>query len=256
MQEVTLNKILIVLVLLLLVFSATAFGENQQPTVDLSEYSVESLLDLRIQIEKELIQKGYNPYFDLERGDSGESVLKMQEKLALLGYFSGMFNGKFDAETQRALKRFEKAYDLKNDGQASKEDQLVLFEAEVIRQASPTPATTATPDPMQEIYAQYVEVDYTEIMRHPENFYMKKVTFKGRVVQVLGNRSEGFQVRLATSGSDNVVYVFINEDPGYNIIENDSLTVYGRMQDTITYESVFKVKITIPAMNADYIVLR
>jgi len=73
---------------------------------------------------------------------------------------------------------------------------------------------------------------------------------------VLGNREEGFQICLATSGSGDVVYVFINQPLDYNLIEDDYLTIYAVMHKTITYQSTFNKPVTIPAAVADYFILR
>ena len=249
------RRILLFLLILFLPCSI-AFGEPVSDYPDLTSYTIDELLGLREKINAELIAHGYNPYFDIERGAKGEAVSDIQEKLQELGHYLGVISGKFDTETQKAFKRFEKENNLKNDGIASREDQVVLFGNEVIVRATETPMPEVTADPMTEVYAEYGSFDYTDSMRFPEKHLGEKVLLKGRVLQVLGNRSEGFQIRFATAGSDDIVYVFINRDPGYNIIENDLLTIYATMYNTITYESTWRPKITIPAAIADYIVLR
>ena len=249
------RRILLLLLILFLTY-CNAFGELVSDYPDFASYTVDELLILREMINEQLLIHGYNPYFDIERGEKGEAVSDIQEKLQELGYYTGAISAKFDTETQKAFKRFEKENDLKNDGVASREDQIVLYSTEVIVRASATLMPEATADPMTEIYAKYGSFDYTDCMRYPEKHLGEKVVLKGKAVQVLGNRSEGFQIRLTTSGSNDIVYVYINEDPGYNIIENDLLTIYATMYKTITYESTWRAEITIPAANADYIVLR
>ncbi len=250
-----LKKTLLILLALLFIYTMV-FAETTQKVVDLSGFTVEDLLSLRELVQAELVHKGYNPYFDLERGDSGEQVSNIQEKLFELGYYSGRISGKLDSETQKALKQFEKDNGLKNDGLPSRDDQLVLFQAKVIAKPTASPTPQATIDPMAEVYQQYGSFDYQDSMRYPEKHEGEKVVLKGKILQVLGNRKNGFQIRFATSGSGDVVYVYINQQLDYNLIEGDFLTIYAVMRKTITYKSTLKVDITIPAAVADYIILR
>lgn len=96
--------------------------------LDLSTLSIEELLDLRESIDGELQSQGYVLYTDINRGDSGEAVVKVQTRLAELGYYSGRITGKFDSPTQVAFKMFEKENGLERDGLPSIADQLVLFD--------------------------------------------------------------------------------------------------------------------------------
>jgi hypothetical protein len=146
--------------------------------------------------------------------------------------------------------------DLDNDGVASKADQLTLYSSKALAQSTPSQKPTTTITPQEDAFVAYKSFDYMDCSRYPEKHFGEKIVLKGTVLQVLGNRSEGFQIRLATSGSDDVVYVYINSDPGYNIIVDDRLTVYATMYNTITYESTWKVEVTIPAAIAEIIVLR
>ena len=94
------------------------------------------------------------------------------------------------------------------------------------------------------------------MFRYNEKHIGDTVKLVGKVVQVMGNRQSGFQIRLAINHNTDVVYVTIPEDPGYNILENDRLTVYGVVSGTITYQSIWNQTITIPSVNADEIILR
>lgn len=256
------RKLLFVLALLAALLCCCASAEQPaEPEVDLSAFSVDGLLQLRARIDDELELRGHQQessvvYYDIERGGKGPEVLSIQQRLAELGYYDGKMTGKFDSETQRAFKQFEKAYGLENDGLASIADQQALFSAQAPVVVTPEPTPAPTPDPMAEIYAQYGELDYDDCLRHPGNHQGEMVAFRGKVVQVMGSRTNGFKLRVATAGSEDVVYVFVNEDPGYNFIEDDRVIVYAKMIGTVTYESTWKVEVTIPAATADYVVLR
>lgn len=230
--------------------------------VDLSAFALEELLALRDRIDEEISQRGYSLYYDLQRGDKGEAVARLQERLRELGYYGGKISGKYDTETQKAMKQFEKRNGLENDGLASREDQAVLFSGEAVPKnppqsagdagAQPEPTEPAEADP----YADYGDFDYSEVFRYNEKHIGDKVKLVGKVVQVMGNRQSGFQIRLAINRNTDIVFVTIPEDPGYNILENDRLTVYGVVSGTITYQSIWNQTITIPSVNADAIILR
>ena len=56
----------------------------------------------------------------LKRGSSGSEVQDLQAKLWYLGYYAGTATGTFDAETENAVKNFQKAKRLTRDGIAGK----------------------------------------------------------------------------------------------------------------------------------------
>lgn len=242
-------------VLAMLLLFSTAYSEPATTEVPLSTLSVEELLDRIQQIEAELLRRGHVYFLDVERTDSGPHVARIQERLRELGFYQGPISAKFDAETQKAFKRFEKANALKNDGLASREDQTTLFGESAIAVPTASPAPTVKPAETESpLYADYGALDYQDAHRYPERYYGDKVKLKGRVLQAIGSRNKGFELRLATSGSDNVVYVFA-KDPGFNILEDDRLTVYATMRQPVTYTAVLGNEITLPAAIADKIIL-
>ena len=303
------KKRLVILLVALLLPALLAAAEQAPRLPDVSGYTVEELLLLQERIQAELLSKGHNPYYDLERGDKGDAVLNIQKKLQELGYYDGPLSGKLDSETQKAFKRFEKDHGLANDGLPSGEDQAVLFsvaagiepadeiepaaELEPADEIEPTaelePADEIEPiaeleladeiepaaelEPTDEIeptaeleeaetagrqtdpYQEYGPTDYQDCLQHPEKHDGEKVVLRGQVLQVLGNKSEGFQIRLATAGDKDVVYVTINYAPDFDLAEDVNLVVYARMKKTFTYESTWGFKITIPAAEADHIIL-
>lgn len=254
--EGLLKKRLVILFLALILPALLVSAEQAPLFPDISGYSVEELLLLQEKIQAELLNKGHNPYYDLERGDKGDAVLNIQEKLRELGYYDGPLSGKLDSETQKAFKRFEKDHGLPNDGLPSSEDQAVLFLAEAIIEPSAEPAQEETDDRQTETdrYQDYGPFDYQDCLRYPEKHDGEKVVLRGKILQVLGSRGEGFQIRLATAGDKDVVYVMIDHAPDFALEEDADLVVYARMQKTITYQSTWKLKITIPAAVADHII--
>ena len=112
------------------------------------------------------------------------------------------------------------------------------------------------PDP-----SSYKTINYKECSRYPEKYKGNKVILKGEAIQVLGNRDKGFTIRLATSNPlgisyyDDVYYLTVNYDPGYNILENDKLIVYAELAGSQTYQAVLGNTITIPAARVDWVEL-
>ena len=78
----------------------------------------------------------------------------------------------------------------------------------------------------------------------------------GTVVQVIPGTGAQTQLRLAPSGYSDVVFVTIDYDLGYNILDNDKLTIYGTLNGLMTYESVLKETISIPLVAADEVKLQ
>lgn len=250
----------LLLALLMALGCAAAQEADEGTGFDITALSIEELLQLRIQIHRRLIELGYNPFFDISRGERSEAVANLQARLKELGYLTGAVSGQFNSETQRAQKQFERANGLKEDGIASREDQMALYSAQAVGKPTPTPAPTsapaATPGGVPVDASAYGVLDYSDALRYPEKHAFTNVCLTGLVVQVMGSRMKGFQIRLQLSGSSDVVFLEIDSDPGYNILVNDRLTVYGQMMGTVTYTSTWKQEITIPRAVAHVIVLR
>lgn len=233
----------------------------QSETMNLEDMSIDELLILQSKIERILADKGYVRYEELDRGAKGDSVSNVQQRLKELGYYDGTASGKYDSETQKAFKLFEKNNGIVNDGKASQEDLVLLFSSAAVAKSTPTPkpdSTTSkkhTKEKEEDGYLPFSDFDYTEFFRYPEKYYGTKIILKGKAVQVLGSRVSGFQVRLATAGNDDIVYIMIDFDPGFNILENDRLTIYAEMMYPYTYTSTLNVSVTIPSANADRIEL-
>lgn len=257
--------ILLTLVLLICSISISLSEENTATQIDLDSMTIDELLLLQKQITEKLSEKGHVVYTELEHGSKGDEVLDLQTRLRDLGYYSGSLNGKFDSETQKAFKLFEKSNGLVNDGKASQSDLVVLFSSSAIAKAetiketakeTAEPKATSTPQ-ISGDYLPFSEFDYTLVSRYPTEYYGQKIILKGTVVQVMGSRAKGYDLRLATSGSyEDIVYITINFDPGYNILKDDKLTVYATMSGTHTYTSTWLQTITIPSAHADIIELR
>ena len=214
---------------------------------------------MQSEIERVLREKGYVEYIDLSHGSKGDDVVALQERLTELGYYNGLINGRYDSETQKAVKTFQKDNGLKADGIASRGLQELLFSSETkaIVRTTKTPTPTATPRPtISAELAEYSELDYRECARYPEQYIGRKIVFAGKVLQSMGTKEKGFTLRVATVGSSNIVYVVVKPGLDFNILKNDRITVYATMTGTKTYRTILGASVTLPSANADYVELR
>ncbi|MBR0375766.1 MAG: peptidoglycan-binding protein [Firmicutes bacterium] len=71
-------------------------------------------------------------YIDLEFGDEGDNVTRLQNRLVELGYASGTGNGLYGNETTAAMRAFQHYNGLAETGNASSSDQSLLYSAAAI----------------------------------------------------------------------------------------------------------------------------
>lgn len=87
-------------------------------------------------------------YFFLSRGDEGDEVTKLQNRLIALGYFAGPATGSFGLSTSNAVVEFQKLHGLDADGRAGRLTLALLYSDDALPAGSvtntPAPAT-ATP---------------------------------------------------------------------------------------------------------------
>ena len=80
------------------------------------------------------------------RGQEGDDVRLVQQRLYDLGYLSGSVDGKFGLQTQKAVRAFQRAHKLeKIDGKVGPRTIEALFGEDVIALPTPTPIPTPTP---------------------------------------------------------------------------------------------------------------
>ena len=111
-------------------------------------------------------------------------------------------------------------------------------------------APKSTPAP------SYSALNYERVARMPEKCIDEKVKFSGIVIQVMGSREKGYDIRLATKdGYDDIVYLYIPPEaaPSINILEDDKITVKGTIKGDHAYTSIWGQEITLPLVYADSI---
>ncbi len=88
------------------------------------------------------------PSGKVQRDSTGEDAKLVQKRLKELGYYRSNVDGKFGALSVSALKKFQAANGLKDDGIAGNDTYRILFSSDALaKDATPTPAVTATPVP-------------------------------------------------------------------------------------------------------------
>ena len=65
----------------------------------------------------------------LQAGGSGRASLWLQQSLATLGFYTGALNGRFDAETQAAVRAFQRSRDLSEDGTVGPRTKMALYDS-------------------------------------------------------------------------------------------------------------------------------
>ncbi|MFY1069223.1 hypothetical protein [Enterococcus sp. AD013-P3] len=95
-------------------------------------------------------------------------------------------------------------------------------------------------------------ITYDNLARTPDQYMGNKVTFQGKIIQVM--EGDGYtQYRFAVdSNYDNVALIEITSDKlSTRVLENDIITIYGESKGNITYDSTLGGKITIPAISVN-----
>lgn len=84
-------------------------------------------------------------YETLSPGDRGEAVVKLQQRLADLGYLQDTVDGAYGQNTRKAVEDFQASSGLSVDGIAGPATQKALFEQETTPAASEAPGASETP---------------------------------------------------------------------------------------------------------------
>ena len=86
------------------------------------------------------------PSESLSNGAKGDDVKMVQKRLKELGYYRSNIDGKMGRDTVNALKEFQKAHGLEQDGVAGKATYAILFsENALAKGTTPSPVPTETP---------------------------------------------------------------------------------------------------------------
>jgi peptidoglycan hydrolase-like protein with peptidoglycan-binding domain len=238
---------LLLIITLLMPIVAFAAVPDVNPLTD------DELLNLYTRVKEELRERGKYPYVELKKGSSGDEVISLQNRLKELGYYAGEVDGKYGNNTVNALKQFQKAFGNKQTGVASVELQALLYSEAATSVPSPPPKPTKKPTPTPDPRKAYKTIEYKKVARDPDAYKGTKAKIKGKVVQVLGDKNKGFELRVATRRSyDDIYYIITAGNHPKNILENDNITFYCTLAGDLTYETILGSSITLPLANADF----
>ncbi len=127
----------------------------------------------------------------LSKGDAGDTVRAMQERLKILGYYNGNVDGDFGGGTQEAVRLFQSQNSLNVDGVAA-EQTLSLLYSDDARQAAVTP----TPDPsaMPSLVNKKYPVSSDD---RPGDLVLLRNVLSSSLVYVKGSEIEGDRTAVA-----------------------------------------------------------
>ena len=113
--------------------------------------------------------------------------------------------------------------------------------------------TTVDPETFK---ASCAVVEYEKLARNPHEFEGKPIKIQGKVIQVL-EEDNTLNLRVATRGSyDDVVLVqYTYKANESRVLEDDTITLWGKYGGTYTYESTGGANITVPLLYADYLTI-
>ena len=121
----------------------------------------------------------------LKNGMSGQLVRQMQQRLKELGYYTGSVDGDFGANTENAVKEFQKANGLSVDGKAGKNTLNKLYSnSAVSKRTYQASQATATPKPTVRVTAR---PSATATPNLSKDLYLE-VGSSGKNVRTLQNR--------------------------------------------------------------------
>lgn len=98
---------------------------------------------------------------------------------------------------------------------------------------------------------------YNQIARNPDDYKGKLAVFKGEVIQVLedGNMVHmRIDITRTSWGYTDTIYVVYQKGPDESrILEDDIVTIWGKLDGLYTYESIMGAEITLPLFKALYL---
>lgn len=108
-----------------------------------------------------------------EEGDSGTKVVKLQQALEFLGYYSGDIDGDYGTKTVEAVKRFQKKRGMKQDGIAGASTLRVLFSGTSVAKTTSSSKSTKS-SPKTEVLDWYAD-SVTKVIPKNAKFTIKDI---------------------------------------------------------------------------------
>ena len=154
----------------------------------------------------------------LMAGDTGEDVVKLQERLIELGYLSGEASGVYDEETEKAVRLFQQANWLLETGMADSVTlELLMSERAMAR---------TTPDPEQKL------VEYVDTEEAWEGYMYDMPMSTGMPVLSYNAPAAGYSMKGEPFSTDE--YTTIREG-GFVSVRTSPLSTFAADVDTSSY---------------------
>lgn len=218
--------------------------------IDVSTMDAQALLELREAVNARLRTLGAYPFVALKRGSKGEEVEALQNRLAVLGYYTKAIDGSYSTTTANAMKAFEKQSGLKQDGAASVDDQIALFADAAASKPTPTPSPTPRPTATPKRAHSYPAMDFKAIGLSPDKHMDERLSFTGYVVQV-AEQGDVLRLRVSSEGeTGNVVYLTA-EKQAFTVAVGDHLSCCGMFKGLYTYQTADGQSVTLPQIEAE-----
>lgn len=98
---------------------------------------------------------------------------------------------------------------------------------------------------------EYNPLDYKQLDKNSDKFVGQKLSASGKVFQIMESKDSGFML-LSVDGdsSQNIAVLYKGTN---DVVEDDTVTVYGTVSHDYSYESKAGYKLTVPCIMADEI---
>lgn len=137
-------------------------------------------------------------YVDLQKGDSGPTVVQLQTRLKELGFLSGNADGDFGGKTLKAMTAFQNANGLEQTGIASAADQSLLFSADALNSKGQKQAVAVFDDSMCPVQVTNIKVK--------SSYGNPYATFKLKNIGQIAIKALTYEIECYDAYGDRVTY--------------------------------------------------
>lgn len=97
-------------------------------------------------------------------------------------------------------------------------------------------------------------ITFSQLARTPDDYMLKKIKFKGKVVQVMeGDKNNTLRFAVNSDYDKIMILEYDKSIVSFRILEDDIITIYGVSYGLYSYESTMGKTITIPSAIVDKI---
>ena len=196
----------------------------------------------------------YNYEFNFDNVDNLDEKYSEDQTVEVVGFIEAKSYGGYSYEHCEVVSEGTMAEGKRKAIEKSSDNSMKVIDA--ISSINRQKEEKAREDEVASYKEQCESLDYNGIMRNPDNYDGRKCKIHGEVLQV----SEGWfsiTLRVAENGDyDRAWYVnYSYSDNEDHILEDDWVTIYGECDGTTTYTALLGNKVTIPEVDAEYIVI-